>query len=343
MNRATNTQRWSRRRAWDWYRQQPWIVGCNFIPSTAINQLEMWQADSFDPDTIDRELGWAATLGFNTVRVYLHDLLWANDAPGLLARTDRFLELADGHGIRTLFVLFDACWNNRARLGPQPEPIAGIHNSGWVQSPSAKLLVEPSRWKPLEGYVRDVIGHFGDDPRVLMWDLYNEPGNEGLIDSSLPLLTAAFDWARQAEPEQPLTAGIWNPTPPYERLNGFQLGASDIVSFHNYDPIELLENVVRDLGGQDRPLLCTEYLARSQGSRFQSHLPLFKRERIGCLNWGLVSGKTQTVHPWDAPYGNPEPELWFHDIFHADGRPFDAEEVTFIRRTIQQPIPTDGG
>ena len=86
--------RWSMKRAWAWYDGQPWIVGCNFIPSTAGNQLEMWQADSFDIGTIKRELGWAGELGFNTVRVYLHDLVWQADPEGLKERMELFLDSA---------------------------------------------------------------------------------------------------------------------------------------------------------------------------------------------------------------------------------------------------------
>ena len=97
----------------------PWSFGCNFIPSTAINQLEMWQADTFDPETIDRELGWAAGIGMNLVRVYLHDLLWLDDKNGFLERMERFLEIASSHGIKAMFVFFDDCWRDEFKSGKQ--------------------------------------------------------------------------------------------------------------------------------------------------------------------------------------------------------------------------------
>ena len=81
-----------------------------------------------------------------------------------------------------------------------------------------------------------------------------------------------------------------------------------------------------------RPLVCTEYMARTQNSRFATHLPIFKEENVGCYNWGLVSGKTQTIFPWGSPKGAAEPKLWFHDIFHKDGRPYDEAEVALIRK-----------
>ena len=132
--------RWTEDRANAWYSKQPWLVGANYIPSTAINQLEMWQAETFDPERIDIELGWAEGLGMNTIRVFLHDLVWEQNPAGFQQRIDRFLAIAAKHNIRPMFVLFDSCWDPNPRLGEQREPRAGVHNSGWVQSPGAKAL-----------------------------------------------------------------------------------------------------------------------------------------------------------------------------------------------------------
>jgi endo-1,4-beta-mannosidase len=168
---------WPPERAAAWSREHPWLVGCNYIPSTAINQLEMWQADTFDPATIDRELGWAEGLGFNSIRVFLHDLLWEQDAPGFLARMDRFLAIADRHKIGVVFVVFDAVWDPAPQLGKQRDPKPGLHNSGWVQSPGARILADPARHDALKPYVAGVVGRFRADRRVHAWDLFNEPDN----------------------------------------------------------------------------------------------------------------------------------------------------------------------
>ena len=170
-------KRWETERADAWYRRQPWLVGCNFIPSSAINQLEMWQADTFDMAIIERELGWAAELGMNTARVYLHHLAWEADANGFKTRIDRFLACSSRFGIRPILVIFDDCWNDNPKIGKQPEPVPGVHNSGWLQSPGRSAVNDPAAWPQLERYVRDVMGAFSQDDRVLMWDLYNEPGN----------------------------------------------------------------------------------------------------------------------------------------------------------------------
>ena len=330
---------WSSDKAQTWYRESGWLVGCNFLPSTAINQLEMFQADTFDLATIDRELGWAQSLGFNSVRVYLHHLLWQQDATGFLRRLDEFLGVAKKHEIRVLFVLFDSCWDPFPKVGKQPAPKPHVHNSGWVQTPGAEVLQDPTQHPALRSYVLDVVGRFGQDPRVVVWDVWNEPDNmnrssyvqhepPNKVDLVLPLLKQAFAWAREAQPTQPLTSGVWignwgdpNGLSPTEQV---QLQQSDVISFHNYSDLGSLKQCVENLRRYNRPLLCTEYMLRGNGSTFDPHLGYLKQQGVSAYNWGLVNGKSQTIYPWDSwtrQYSG-EPSLWFHDIFRADGTPY---------------------
>jgi hypothetical protein len=321
--------RWSKERAREWSAQQPWLVGCNFIPSTAINQLEMWQAETFDPATIDRELGYAEGAGMNVVRVFLHNLAWEKDAAGLKVRMGRLLDLADKHHIRVMFVLFDSCWNDNPKAGPQPAPRPGVHNSGWLRAPGTERLFDARKWAPLEGYTTDLLTTFGRDRRVLAWDLFNEPSNSGYMDAAVPLLKAVFGWARRADPEQPLTSGLWNDHP---MSNDVMLDNSDVVTFHDYDPPEKLEAHIKTLAETGCPLICTEYMARTRGSLFETVLPVFKRHGVGALSWGLVKGKTNTIFAWDTPMpAADEPPVWFHDIFRPDGTPFRPAEVELLR------------
>ncbi len=323
--------RWSEAKARAWAGAQPWTLGCNYIPRTAVNTLEMWQAESFDPAAIDEELGWAEDLGFNAVRVFLHYLLWEQDPGGFLKRLERFLSIADKHHIGTMFVLFDDCWNAKFRLGPQPKPRPGVHNSGWVQCPGPDLVEDPARWGVLEAYTRGVIGFFREDRRVLAWDLYNEPGNSGYGSRSLPLLEEVFAWARAAAPAQPLTAGIWDESKELAELNRFQADNSDVISFHSYSDKAGTQKRVDALKVHKRPLVCTEYMARTAGSRFEDILPLLKAEDVGAMNWGFVNGKTQTIFPWGSKEGSPEPPVWFHEILRANGTPYLAAEAELIR------------
>src|SRR5882757_3733564 len=152
--------RWAPKRAQTWYDSQPWLVGANFVPSTAINQLEMWQTETFDPATIDRELGWAQELGFNTMRVFLHNLPWRDDPKGFLQRVDTLLGSAEKHHVAILFVFFDSCWDPYPRSGPQHAPRPHVHNSGWVQSPGLELLMNGRAHGELQAYVKDVLTRF---------------------------------------------------------------------------------------------------------------------------------------------------------------------------------------
>ena len=346
------TERWTEDEAWAWHRAQPWLTGCNFIPSTAINQIEMFSAATFDPETIRRELGWAAEIGFNTVRTYLHDVCWRDDREGFLARVDAYLEVAMSCGIRTLITIFDDCWHEPKR-GVQPLPRPGIHNSGWARSPGRDILMDRAAWGDLERYVRDLATTFGDDDRVLGWDVFNEVTNlvlpsrsmadaereeavvamevhrESQNAASVALMTEAFGWLRDEGVSQPLTAGIFYKN---EALNKQMVELSDIVSFHHYRDADSLERFIAKMKAWNRPLWCTEYLNRRDGCTFDSHMRVFAEEGIGCWNWGLVDGKTQTKWAWtDKAGGDVEPDVWFHDIFHSDGAPYDKTEVELLR------------
>jgi hypothetical protein len=357
---ATGSSResaWPVSKANAWYAAQPWQVGSNFIPSTAINQLEMWQADTFDLPTIDRELGWAEALGMNSMRVFLHNLLWQQDSDGFLLRLEQFLQVADKHHIRIMFVLLDSVWDPYPKLGKQHEPTPHVHNSGWVQAPGADVLKDESRWSPeLKSYVTGVIGHFRSDHRVLMWDLMNEPDNDNppypgelpnKAEVTLRLLRQEWVWARDARPSQPLTSGVWHgdwsSDAKLSPMEHFQLQTSDVITFHSYEPPDVTRRRIVDLRRYGVPIVCTEYMARPLGSTFSSILPLLKDEKVGAYNWGFVSGKSQTIYPWDSwqkTYPG-EPAVWFHDIFRKDGSPYAPDEVTLIKRLTEAAASTD--
>lgn len=346
---AAGPARWTAERANTWYAQQPWLVGSNFVPSDAINELEMFQAATFNPALNDKELGMAESIGMNTMRVFLQDQLWEQDPEGFKKRLDEFLGIAAKHHIRPLLVLFDSCWNPEPKLGPQHPPIPGIHNSGWVQSPGTKELVDAAYEPKLKAYVEGVVGAFAKDDRILGWDLWNEPDNEGggnyhagepkdKEQRVLRLLPMVFAWARSVHPVQPLTSGVWRgdwSDPAKESaMTKIQLSESDIITFHNYGWPEEFEARIRSLMPLHRPVICSEYMARGAGSTFDGSLPVAKRYNVGAINWGFVAGKTQTYLPWDSwerPYVGTEPTVWFHEVFRQDGKPYRQREVDLIR------------
>tara|TARA_X000000950_G_scaffold117598_1_gene147357 strand:+ start:1896 stop:3077 length:1182 start_codon:yes stop_codon:yes gene_type:complete len=373
------SSRWSEEKIWNWYNNQPWLIGTNFITSSSINQLEFWQEKTFDPDLIDKELKLSASIGMNTHRVFLHDLLWQQDSMGFLSRIDKFLEISHKNGIKTLLVFFDDVWHPMPKLGKQPEPIPHVHNSGWVQSPGAKILYDSLSHNKLKSYVKGIIGKFANDQRVLGWDLYNEPGQKGISSHNIPkersielykkvgikitdnnyseynlneidpkdkkqkytlsLLKYTVKWAREVNPSQPLTIGIyewdikWDSMNNLSELNQFILNNSDIISFHSYASKKEVLRKVNELQNYNRPILCTEYIAREYENTFENVLPIFNDNKIGAYNWGLVSGKTNTIYPWkswDSTYTGP-PKKWHHDIFYKDGKPYSSDEIELIK------------
>jgi len=346
--------RWSEQQANDWYAKQSWLVGANFIPSDAINQLEMFQAATFNPALNDKELGLGESIGMNTMRVFLQDQLWQQDPEGFKKRLDIFLSIASKHHIQPLLVLFDSCWETDPRLGPQHPPIPGIHNSGWVQSPGKRELLDPAYEPKLKAYVVGVVGAFATDDRILGWDVWNEPDNAGGDKASdVPakvrrvneLLPKTFAWARSANPSQPLTSGVWTgdwSDPSKESVTTkIQLSESDVISFHNYGWPEEFEARIKELQIQHRPIICTEYMARGAGSTFDESLPIAKKYTVGAINWGLVAGKTQTYFPWDSwqrPYVLIQPTIWFHDVFRQDDTPYRQHEVELIRQLTGRGI-----
>ncbi|OBJ90255.1 1,4-beta-xylanase [Mycobacterium gordonae] len=353
---AAQQSRWSPDRANGWYQGQAWPVGANYITSNAINQLEMFQADTFDPQRIDVELGWAQQHKLNTVRVFLHDQLWAQNPWGFRMRLAEFVTIAAKHRIKPIFVFFDSCWDPFPQPGPQRAPTPGVHNSGWVQSPGAQHLDDLDYRRTLHDYVTGVLNQFRSDDRILAWDLWNEPDNpsrayrkverKDKLERVADLLSLAFDWARSVDPSQPLTSAVWqgewgNPNRRSVIAN-IQLDNSDVITFHSYDRPAGFEARIAELTPLGRPIICTEYLARTLGNTVEAILPIAKRYNVGAINWGFVAGKTQTYLPWDSwdhPY-TTTPETWFQDLIQPDGKPYRDSEIQTIGKLSS---PEDAG
>ena len=350
--------RWTEAEAKAWGAARPWVCGCNFLPSSSVNFIEMWRAETFDMPTIERELGWAANAGFNAIRVNLPFVGWREDRDGLVDRLDRVIGAADRLGIDTVPVLFDDCGfgGQEPVWSPQDDPVPGVHNSRAVASPGRQAVLDVGLRGALEAYVRDVGRSFRADRRILLWDLYNEPGNRmtfgiagysefdsRLEDSALSLMEGAFSWARGEAPNQPLTVAAWTTPRADEGANAYctatdrrALECSDLVSFHAYLNRDRVAGYIDDLAELRRPIFCTEWMARPVDSKISDQLSLFHDRGVGCFQWGLVKGRTQTWLPWPddlvrAHGGRVDRSLWFHDLFREDGTPYDACEVEKIR------------
>ncbi|MBA7934152.1 cellulase family glycosylhydrolase [Klebsiella sp. RHBSTW-00215] len=350
-------QQWTPEQAQTWYQQQGWLCGFNYLPSTAVNWTDIWQAETFDAPTIDRELGWAAQAGYNSLRINLPFIVWQHDRDGLIARIDQFLTLADERGFSTMLTLMDDCGfsGDEPYLGPQKAPEPGKHNSQAAASPGREIVCNRDAWPEVECYVRDIVRQFRDDRRVLLWDLYNEPGNRGIFSTgtvevlydeklehyALELMQAAFRWVREEDPTQPLTVCAWKLPDEVEGevfyqhpLDQTALALSDVISFHAYTNTARMVAIIHQLEQHGRPLFCTEWLARHVGSLIEEQLPLMHAANIAPYQWGLVRGKTQTWLPWPVVMKNSPDycRLWFHDVFDENGIPFAKAEMALVRK-----------
>ena len=323
--------RWQDRRIWDWYNQLAPLKGVNYIPRTAVNSVAMWAEDSFDPDTIAEELGWAQNAGYTSIRVPLQFAVWQEDADGFLQRVDKLLELAQKHGLRVVPVLFDDLdlAGTPPQVGPQPEPVPGEYNSQWVPSPGRETVTDRSQWPALEKYVKDVMNKFKRDSRVLYWDLYNTAGNSGLGEESLPLVDQTFHWARSVEADQPLAVAPWREFG--SAMSARKLEHSDLITFQGYDNVESMQARLLMLQRYQRPIICSGWLMRQTGNDFERVLPLFSTFRVGWFNQGLVKGKTQLNIQQTQFRSDQDPDLWQQNVLQEDGTPYHRREVELIQ------------
>ena len=338
---------WSVEKANAWYAKQPWIVGCNYVPSTAINDVEFWQSETFDVKTIEKELALAREWGMNSVRVFLNYVVWEAEPESLKKNFRTFLKLAEKQGISVMPVLFDDCNFSGAvaKVGKQPDPIPGIHNSGWVSSPPRAMVTDPDAFPKLKAYLQDMVKTFRKDKRIIMWDLYNEPANAPHGDKCIELVKNSFQWAREMKPSQPLTIGLWADF--FSELSQLMLDMSDITSFHTYDGVPVVEAKIKRCTEGGRPVVCTEWLFRQAGITPQVILPVFKEHKVGAYNWGLVEGRTQTYYHFGSRRDTPKPSVWQLDLVQSDGTPYREAEFFFFRHIIfgekapEEPQKTD--
>lgn len=333
-------ERWSEQRIKEWYNKQPWYCGFNYIPAYAINYTAMWDKTTFDPVAIDKELSLAEKSGLNSLRAVLQFAVYENDPKYFLNTLDKFMAICQKHKIKFVPALFDDCAfgiNHDPKIGKQPEPLKGWYAWDWSPSPGHSMVVDSTTYPRLEKYVKAVIGRFKNDPRILMWDLYNEPTNGGLGATTLPLLKKVIQWARAVNPSQPKTIGMFDRN---KRLNDIIVSGSDIISFHNYGNKAELTRHIAELKMYNRPMINTEWMNRPSGSVIRDNLPVFYDEKVGCMLWGLVNGKTQTDLPWGHRPGDPVPKIWQHDLYHGDFSPYDQQEIDLLKEYIDRSKTT---
>ena len=328
--------RWSAEKANKWYAQQPWYTGFNYIPAYAINYTAMWDKSSFNPDAIDKELSLASQSGMNVLRAVLQYAVYKEDPAYFIRTLDQFMTICAKYHIRFVPTFFDDCVfgiEHDPKTGKQPEPLEGWYAWAWSPSPGHSLVIDTGRHAELESYVKTILKKFATDERVLFWDLYNEPTNGGLGTASFPLVKKVIRWAREVNPSQPISIGVWDNN---KKLNAIILEASDVISFHHYGNSVDFEKKILELQKTGRPVFCTEWMNRSLDSKVATHLPVLYKYRVGSMLWGLVNGKTQTHLPWGHRPGDPPPKVWQHDLYKGDFTAYDTAEINLIQGFLKE-------
>ena len=357
--------KWREERAWQWYNSRPWIMGCNHVTGSVRNRIEMWQDETFAESLrkTEREFELAARTGFNAIRVMLPFFVWKHQREKFLEHLKEYVECASRNGLGVMIVLFNDCLIPKRiadrtpppKFGPQPDPDWGYHGGTKVTPFDGSREVgwwdgdDPAIWPEKEAYVRDLVGLFGRDERILMWDIWNEPGNNNRETRSLPLMEKVFGWVRELNPIQPLTACAWDfegnyQVPPTFYDNPMSISAverraielSDIITFHCYGKYDNVRFVTEQLKKFHRPIMNTEWLHRILHNNVEDILPYFAREHIGSFHWGLVNGYGQFHEPWEflrslADKHDWAMDRWQHDIYRSDFTPYDEKEIAIFK------------
>ncbi|CAE6973464.1 icd [Symbiodinium sp. KB8] len=370
--------RWSAERIRAWGRRESWKLGANYLPAHCANTFDLFDARWFDTTLLaaERELRIARAAGFSALRILLHEELFYRDGADFLDNVSKLLDVFHRQGMSTMLVLFDACWRPDSGEPGEDLYIPGVHNSASVQCPTHTVLRafgQGEAWakKRLHQYVTAVVGRFATDPRVAIWDIYNEPTmrqSEHLIlprlaaingwaagsypehwlldgpklNTILPLVRQAFEWAREVNPVQPLTTAVWDfpnseddeDVKEYKAaVNSEMVDLSDIISIHCYCSPDELEQHISELAAKGRgPVLVTEFMARPRNSTLTNSLPVLRRQGAWGYTWGLFQGRSNTHVPWntwlDTELGMEGP--WFHDVFYGNGTAYSEEELKEI-------------
>ena len=335
---------WTAEQAREWYAAQPWPCGFNYVPANAISYTEMFMDYAFNTEIITKELALAKDVGFNCVRFVLPFIVWEKEPETFKTRLDTLLTICHKYSLKAMPCLFDdCCFGDQANplFGKQPDVIPGWYGNGWTPSPGHDIVRDSTQLPRLESYVKDIISSYKDDPRVWVWDLYNEPTNgvgigrynSRLGDASLPLLESVFRWARKVNPSQPLTVGKWDWDNKC-KLDEITLSYSDIITFHSYSKAEELGAQIKSLTEYNRPIICTEWMNRCIGSTVYDCLPVLNEKNVGAMHWGLVNGKTQTHLSWGSLPGQPVGDVWQHDLFIGNHSPYDAGEIALFKQLL---------
>jgi hypothetical protein len=320
-----------------------WVQGAIFYPSYALNSVNFWT--EYDTSVVDREISYAKVYGLNTLSIYFNWLAWNADRPLFLKRVEDFLARADKYGLKVFPIFFDNVGNTDPQVAQLP-PKPGVHNSRAMESPSWPILSGQYAANvngiqaTLKAYVQDIVNAHPDDPRILFWEVYNEPIRDNAEPVNGPAVTDAlvrdgYDWVKQTGTKLPVvsTAGDF--------LGGKY---SDFYTYHMYlydaaNAAPQCSNAWGAEGGSEH--LCTETMDRPWLD-LQCLAGYFRSHKTGFTFWEFMIARTQIQFPWSCNAGAPcvdggglpiEPFTPFHGMVFADGHPWSMEDVKTMLKT----------
>ncbi|CAE7475970.1 unnamed protein product [Symbiodinium natans] len=292
-------------------------------------------------------------LSFTAFRVFLHSMIYFASPETFLKTLEEFLDICHANGIGVGFVFFDDCWHHSGLDLQKPcLPTKGLHNDCWMASPQdVERYLGVEHFKP---YVQDLVRKFGQDPRVLWWEIINEPGirkhpyPQGNFSEALR--AAAFHWCKDLSPRQPVIS-CWNEADDTTRGTNTSISNSELNDAHQYNvPWNGTSNAVfQNLTGKMKGGLVTEAGARwYQGYPTDDGSPLTVvdwltklRGNPGAkfvpgvmLDWEVMVSNSNTRWHWFTPANAAEPAIPWHQHLFPDGSPVSYTEAAAIRRYI---------
>lgn len=353
-------EKWTKERAWEWYNKQPWIRGFCYYPSCCLNMIEMWQEYNWDKvkATMEKEMAIAKEWGFNAVRILTLFDLYLDQPEAHLNHLEEFIQICDKNQIKVMVCIGNDCLVSKSNYKKpsygEQEYDLGYHSGKAISphivmnEPGYALADEPEYFDLYLEYVEAIISKYAKDERVLLWDIYNEPGNSRRGMMSYKVMEESFKIARKYDTIQPCAACCWSyneKDEPYKEIELKALEMSDVILYHGYMNYKKHKRTVKFLKKTyERPLFNTEWLHRIWHNDVEHFFPYFRKNKIAAFNWGFVRGKSQTNEPWEWLFNEYhlghgkdwDFTKWQHDLIRSNLEPYDFKEYEIIKRECQK-------
>lgn len=344
------TEKWTTARAWDWYRQIPWIRGYSGLPSNCVNGIALWQEYGHEAvfRRLEQEFRIAKETGLNAVNVCVEFAVWNAQHDSFLRHLEEYVSLAHQHGLWVMLTLGGDRTTIRREavsFGKQT-PESGYYSrmqsreSTWDLVEKEHFLFDDADlFARYAQMVAELAERYGQDPRLLLWNVWDEISSCCSAGQMLPMIERFFVILRKQGVCQPLTASVRFPqTEADDAAQRRILAISDVIAFHCRDSYLRAVPLLARLKQYHRPLFCTEWLNRRAGNDVEHLVPLFWLEKIGSFHEGFMQGFLQTYQQIADSFVGAFSETDFlstrfqHPLYRFNGLPYEPKEIEIFRR-----------